>query len=110
MMKIVQRLLFVPRVDQVRYRAQGFRACLLIALAVACLAAWAQDIPPSAGGNYVMRKQVVAGGGQRAIGGNFVLVGTVAQSDATTTRHGANPTHGWLSWTHGLAGGLFANG
>lgn len=66
---------------QVRNRSRHRRsrtivALLLLAAAVAPIATTAQS-----GGTYTMRKSVIAGG-ERASGGTFVLVGTVAQSAA----------------------------
>lgn len=47
--------------------------------ALACVAAVAQALPPPSGGPYVMRKQVIAGGGQHASGGSYVMTGTLGQ-------------------------------
>lgn len=52
---------------------------LLVAVAASSLAG-AQSVPPPAGGPYVMAKDAIAAGGQRAIGGSYVLTGTVAQA------------------------------
>lgn len=58
--------------------------CLFgVIAAAACVVAWAQAIPPAVGGTYVLRKQVIAGGGQGASGGSYALVGTVAQAEAS---------------------------
>lgn len=48
-------------------------------------AAFAQAVPPPTGGPYQLQKQAIAGGGQRASGGSYVLTGTVGQSNATPT-------------------------
>jgi hypothetical protein len=42
-------------------------------------AAIAQALTPPAGGPYVMRKQAIASGGERASGGAYVLTGTLGQ-------------------------------
>jgi hypothetical protein len=46
----------------------------------AVLAASAHAQTPPAGGPYVLKRQAIAGGAQRASGGSYVLTGTVAQS------------------------------
>ena len=52
-----------------------------LALSVGALA-YAQSVPPPAGGSYLIAKHAIAGGGQLASGGIYVLTGTVAQSTA----------------------------
>ena len=54
--------------------------CLLLVAVAASPLAGAQSVPPPAGGPYVMAKDAIAAGGQRAIGGSYVLTGTVAQA------------------------------
>lgn len=74
-------------------------ACVLTAMAVlVSTAVWSQALPPPAGGSYLMQKQAIAGGGQRASGGSYVLTGTVGQSNADFV-----PASGG---TYALAGGF----
>lgn len=47
----------------------------------------------ASGGSYLMQRQVIAGGGVRASGGEFVLTGTVAQSAVGASAAGTF----WLS-------------
>lgn len=66
----------------------------------------------SSGGNYVLRKQALAGGGARATGGSFELVGTAGQAHAAVASGGSYRLVGGF---HQAAGGppspsLFANG
>jgi hypothetical protein len=58
------------------------RCALFTTFALAAAGALAQSVPQPAGGSYVIQKQAIAGGGQRASGGTYVLVGTVAQATA----------------------------
>jgi len=79
------------------------RRLLLTALALGSSAAvLAQSVPPPAGGTYVMQKHAIAGGGQRASGGSYVLTGTVAQATA-----GPIPAEA-AGGTYRLAGGFHA--
>jgi hypothetical protein len=57
-------------------------AVLTVALAalLGCATLYAQTVTPPAGGPYVLRKQAIANGGERATGGPYVLTGTVAQA------------------------------
>ena len=54
------------------------RRCALIAVLLASSFATSADAP--SGGNYVMRKQVVATGGGHISGGSYAMTATVAQS------------------------------
>lgn len=53
---------------------------LCVAATLASATLLAQSLTPPAGGSYVMPKQAIAGGGQRATGGSYVLTGTVGQA------------------------------
>ena len=59
----------------------------LVAFAGGLLASIALAQVPS-GGPYAMPKQVIAGGGARASGGSYALIGTLGQSAAGTTNGG----------------------
>ena len=55
---------------------------LLFALSLTATQSHSQSLTPPTGGPYVLKQQVIAGGGNRASGGSFVLTGTVAQANA----------------------------
>lgn len=71
------------------------------------------DTVAPVGGSYEMSREVIAAGGQRSSGGNYQLIGTVAQAHA-----GALPAIGASYRLNGgfhvpalpLAEGLFRNG
>lgn len=67
----------------------------VFALMILCSAAIAQS-----GGNFEIRKSVIAGGGGNSTGGAFVVDGTVGQSAAGTTSSG-----GGFQVTGGFWGG-----
>ncbi len=58
------------------------KICSLPLLLLTASTAQSQALPPPTGGTYTITKQVVAGGGARAVGGSYVLTGTSAQSIA----------------------------
>jgi hypothetical protein len=53
---------------------------LTLAALLGCATLYAQTVTPPTGGPYVLRKQAIANGGERATGGPYVLTGTVAQA------------------------------
>lgn len=66
------------------------------------------------GGAYELRKQVIAGGGQAALGGGYALVGTVGQSAVTQVSGGSYQLtggfHGPVVAAPPLPDALFGNG
>lgn len=78
-----------------------------------CGTAIAQATTPPAGGPYVMRKQAIASGGQRASGDSVVLTGTAGQAQSGPAP-GSGATYRLTGGFHGPVqprpDALFANG
>jgi len=78
------------------FDTRGYGTIVVISLLLAASLPAGQP----AGGNFVLLKSTIDGGGGSATGGNFVLTGTVGQPDT-----GAQPASGG---EHALAGGFWA--
>jgi hypothetical protein len=79
----------------------------------ASTAALAQALTPPAGGPYVLRKQIIATGGERASGGPYVLTGTlgqVATDPNPASGAGYRLAGGFHSASLPLTDALFADG
>lgn len=65
---------------------QGMAALGFVLLGSAiCGSVVAQALTPPTGGPYVLRKQAIAGGGQRAVEGPYALTGTLGQAPVDPT-------------------------
>jgi len=82
-------------------RGEVLAQSLFPALVLGCALLWAAvAFSAPAGGDYVITRSTIDGGGGRATGGDFVLTGTIGQPDAQPGgAHGSG---------YSLAGGFWA--